>query len=212
MLKYVSEHDRRCHCPTGQDNTGPDKTEHLSCEAPGSPADAAAEAGLAEKQGEADGWALHVVEPLISTASRKGLKTPRGWAEGPFMARLAEIGRAHGRRSVAELEAIRAAIRADAKAKGGRWPSPVALEQLVRAVLAKRKAETGGDSLVDAQVVERALAWWRRNGDAPPASVFDLRRRCRIAAMLKAGVTAGALRRAGHRVPDDLAGIGGGEP
>lgn len=208
MLKHVSDHDRRCHCPTGQDNTGHENTEPLSCAAPGGPADAAAEAGPAEKHGDADGWAREIVEPLTSSATRKGLKPPRGWAEAPWAARLAEIGRPHAGRSVAELEAIRAAIRLEGKAKGGRWPSPQALELLVKAVLAKRKAETGGDSLVDAQIVERALAWWRERGEAPPASMYDLRRRCRIAAMLRAGVTAGALRRAGHRVPADLAGIG----
>lgn len=209
MLKHVSDHDRRCHCPTGQDNTGHEHTEPLSSGALGGPADAAAEAGLAEKSASADGWAREIVEPLTSSATRKGLKPPRGWGEEPWAAWLAEIGRPHARRSVAELEAIRAAIRLEGKAKGGRWPSPVALEQLVKAVLAKRKAETGGDSLVDQREIGRALGWWKREGTAPPARLFDLRRRCRMAAVIGAGVPAEALAKAGHRVPADLAGIGG---
>ncbi len=172
-------------------------------------ADATAGAGLAENGASADGWAREIVEPLTSSATRRGLKPPRGWAEETWAARLAEIGRPHRGRSVAELEAIRAAIRREAAAKGGRWPAPQALELLVRAVLAKRKAETGGDSVIDRQIVERALAWWREHQKPPPAAIFNLRRRCRMAAVLKAGVPAQALEAAGHRVPEDLAAIGG---
>jgi len=145
----------------------------------------------------------------MSGPTRKGLKPPRGWGEAPWAARLAEIGRPHAARSVAELKAVRAAIRAEGKAKGGRWPAPAALDLLVRAVLATRKAETGGDSLLDASAVERALRWWRERGEAPPARIFDLRRRCRLVAVMEGGVPAEALAQAGHRVPGDLAGIGG---
>ena len=193
---------------TGQHTTGEDTTVSL----PSPEAGAGAEAGRAENSPDADGWALHVVGPLMPSESRVGLKPPRGWAEAPFAARLAEIGRPHAARSVAELKAVRAAIRVDARAKGGRWPAPAALEMLVRAVLAKRKAETGGDSLVDAREIERALAWWRREGTAPPARLFNLRRRCRMAAVLEGGVPADALAKAGHRVPEDLAGIGEERP
>ncbi|MFN3261653.1 MAG: hypothetical protein ACE37J_13935 [Pikeienuella sp.] len=196
-----------CQSGTGQ-NITESQNKISSSDAPGGPADAAAEVGLAEKQEGTDGWAREIVEPLTSSATRKGLKPPRGWAEAPWAARLAEIGRPHRGRSVAELEAIRAAIRLEGKAKGGRWPAPQALELLVKAVLAKRKAETGGDSLVDQREVGRALGWWAREGTAPPARLFDLRRRCRMAAVISGGVPAEALAKAGHRVPDDLAGIG----
>lgn len=166
---------------------------------------ARAEAGQAEKRTDGDGWAEHVIEPLAAA----GFKPPRRWDEARWAVMLAEIGRPHRRRSRAELETIRVAIRREITLKGGRWPGPEALRLLISAVLTKRRVETGGDSLMDRRVVDSVLAAWRDRGQVMGPGMADLRRRCRIVALLAAddGPPVERLRAAGHRIPADLAAI-----
>lgn len=161
----------------------------------------------AEKETRAETPVQHFRRVVVGPLVRMGMRKPRNFTAEEWDEALDGIGADFGGRSTVELEAVRKALRdCGVGARGATWPKEIVLRRLIHAALTKRRADTGSDSEADAFMVERALKWWRERGTAPPAGLYNLKRRNVLVKILGSedGPSVADLLREGHQIPDDL--------
>lgn len=148
-----------------------------------------------------------VISPLVNSGARK----PHRYTVEEWRRELDELGRDYGDRSGVELEEAKRRIRAALIGKAGRtFPAPLEIRKLAEGAFRAHFAETGGNAEADDRAAGSILRVWRDGRGVMGPRVLTLRRSA-IAKILAAedGPSIEDLRRAGHKVDDDFARIGG---